>query len=172
MENNISQEPNRKRVSSARSKKPSETEVAELRDSLKEKEILLQASETARREMEERYEAQVRELENRLQERQDRLLRHEAELQASNFRADSLAEQLSQVGRDKDRMISEIARMNAELKEKKLILAQQERDEWQAIGWRNSLKRRLGKLGSHFSKSAGDQKSSEKSEEQFPFTSR
>ena len=172
MENNISQEPNGKRVNSARSKKPSETEVAELRDSLKAKEILLKASETARREMEERYEAQVRELENRLQEREDLLLRREAESRAINFRADSLAEQLSQVGKDKDRMISEIARMNAELKEKKLILAKQERDEWQAIGWRNGLKRRLGKLGSHFSRSADDQKSSEKSDEQFPFTTR
>jgi len=175
MENNIDQEgamANHPRAVGARSKKQSDAEVAELLGSLKEKEILLQASETAQREMEERYEAQLRELENRLRELEDLVLRREIELRATNFRADSLVEQMSQVGRDKDRMISEVARLNAELKEKKLILAKQERDEWQSIGWRNGLKRRLGKLAARFSKSVDDEKSSAKNEEQFPFTSR
>jgi hypothetical protein len=171
MEDTNSQEPN-KGVNRARSKKQFEIEVAKLLDALKEKEVLLQASETARREMEGRYQARVTELENRLQEREELLLCRGGELRAINFRADSLAEQLSHVGRDKDRMISEIARINAELKEKKLILARQERDEWQAIGWRNRLRRSLGKLGRHFCKSADDQKSSETSEGQLPLTSR
>lgn len=171
MENSISQEPDN-RVNRARSKKQSEIAVAELLDALKEKEILLQASETARREMEGRYQARVSDLENRLHEREELLLCRDGELRAINFRADSLAEQLSQVGRDKDRMISEIARVNAELKEKKLILAKQERDEWQAIGWRNRLRRGLGKLGGHFFKAAHNQKLSETSEEQLPLTPR
>ena len=63
----------------ARSKKPSDAEVAEPLGSLKEKEILLQASETPQREMEERYEAQIRELENRLRQLEDLVLRREAE---------------------------------------------------------------------------------------------
>jgi len=172
MENNINQEATMPNQPRARSKKPSDAEVAEPLGSLKEKEILLQASETPQREMEERYEAQIRELENRLRQLEDLVLRREAELRATNFRADSLAEQMSQVGRDKDRMISEVARLNAELKEKRLILARQERDEWQSIGWRNGLKRRLAKLAARFSKSADDEKLSEKNEEQFPFISR
>jgi hypothetical protein len=171
MENNINQEATMPNHPRARSTKPSDAEVAEMLGSLKKKDILLQTSETARREMEEHYEAQLRESENRLRELEDLVLRREAELRATHFRADSLAEQMSQVGRDKDRMISEVARLNAELKEKRLILARQERDEWQSIGWRNGLKRRLGKLAARFSKSA-DEKSSEKNEEQFPFTSR
>ena len=63
-------------------------------------------------------------------------------------------------------MISEIARLNAELKEKKLILAKQEREEWQSIGWRNELKRKLGKLGARFSGSGEGEK--QKSDESLP----
>ena len=48
----------------------------------------------------------------------------------------------------------------AELKEKKLILAKQERDEWQSIGWRNGLKRKLGKLSSRFA-GAGEEEPGE-----------
>jgi hypothetical protein len=172
MENNINQEATTPNHPRARSTKLSDAEVAEMLGSLKKKEILLQAGEAARREMEERYEAQLRESENRRRELEDLVLRREAELRATHFRANSLAEQMSQVGRDKDRMISEVARLNAELKEKRLILARQERDEWQSIGWRNGFKRRLGKLAARFSKSADEEKLSDKNEEQFPFTSR
>jgi len=90
----------------------------------------------------------------------------EAELHSLKFRLENLSEQMSQIGKDKDRMISEIARLNAELKEKKLILAKQEREEWQSIGWRNELKRKLGKLGARFSGSGEEEK--QKGDESLP----
>ena len=67
-------------------------------------------------------------------------------------------------------MISEIARLNAELKEKKLILAKQEREEWQSIGWRNELKRKLGKLGSRFAGAGEEEK--QKSDDPLTLTPR
>jgi hypothetical protein len=77
---------------------------------------------------------------------------------------------MSQIGKDKDRMISEIARLNAELKEKKLILAKQEQEEWQSIGWRNGLKRKLGKLGSRFAGACEEEK--QKSDDPLTLTPR
>src|SRR5258708_8446222 len=94
------------------------------------------------------------------------MVNREAELGVSKFRLGDLSEQMGQIGKDKDRMISEIARLNSELKEKKLILAKQEREEWQSIGWRNELKRKLGKLGARFSGSGEEEK--QKSDESLP----
>jgi len=134
-------------------------EITELRQVLREKEKFIAAQE-----------AELRALKDQAQEKDARLISREAELHSLKFRVDDLSEQLGQVGKDKDRMISEIARLSAELKEKKLILARHETEEWQAIGWRNGIKRRLGKLGSRFAGS--DAKEATKDDESFPFTSR
>lgn len=106
-------------------------------------------------------QAELRDLQSQLIEKDELLLRRQAELHSLKFRLEDLSEQMSQVGKDKDRMISEIARLNAELKEKKLILAKQEREEWQSIGWRNGLKRKLGKLGSRFAGAGNEEQKSD-----------
>lgn len=134
-------------------------ELAELRQALCEKEKLLQAND-----------AELRELKSQAQAKDALLISREAELHSLKFRVDDLSEQMNQIGKDKDRMISEIARLNAELKEKKMILARHETEEWQAIGWRNGLKRRLGKLGSRFA--GGDETDKQKNDESFPLISR
>jgi chromosome segregation ATPase len=147
-------------------------EIRALETLLKDNEMLLEASRNARNEIEARHEAQLREAEDRLKQLETLVVQREAELQTIKFRADGLDEQVKQLGADKDRMISEVARLNEELKEKKQILAQRERDEWQAIGWRNGLKRKLGRLGARFANGAQTEKSNSSSDEQFPFTQR
>ena len=149
-----------------RSKKQSNAELAELQEALREKEKLLQANEIARQEMALSQQAELRDLKSQLIEKDELLIRRQAELHSLKFRLENLSEQMSQIGKDKDRMISEIARLNAELKEKKLILAKQEREEWQSIGWRNELKRKLGKLGARFSGSGEEEK--QKGDESLP----
>lgn len=139
--------------------KQSGEELAELRQALCQKEKLLQAND-----------AEVRELKRQALAKDELLNSREAELHSLKFRVDDLSEQIGLIGQDKDRMISEIARLNAELKEKKLILARHETEEWQAIGWRNGLKRRLGKLGSRFAGS--DKTDKQKNDDSFPLISR
>jgi len=148
------------------SKKQSNVELAELQEVLREKEKLLQANEIARQEMALSQQAELRDLKSQLIEKDELLIRRQAELHSLKFRLENLSAEMSQIGKDKDRMISEIARLNAELKEKKLILAKQEREEWQSIGWRNELKRKLGKLGARFSGSGEEEK--QKSDESLP----
>ena len=168
MEDSINQEC-QATISRHQPKKQFSAEVAELRETLREKEKLLQANEVARQELSMSHEVEVRDLKNQVIAKDERLLSQEAELRSLRFRLENLSEQMSQIGKDKDRMISELARLNAELKEKKLILAQHEREEWQSIGWRNGLKRRLGKLGSCFS-GAGDA-DKQKNDKPVPLTS-
>ena len=141
-----------------RSKKQSNAELAELHEALREKEKLLQANEIARQEMALSQQTELRDLKSQLIEKDELLLRRQAELHSLKFRLENLSEQMSQIGKDKDRMISEVARLNAELKEKRLILAKQERDEWQSIGWRNGLKRKLGRLSSRFAGAGEEEK--------------
>ena len=169
MENSIDQESRAadpRQDFGRRSKKQSNAELAELHEALREKEKLLQANEIARQEMASSQQAELRDMKSQLIEKDELLLRRQAELHSLKFRLENLSEQMSQIGKDKDRMISEIARLNAELKEKKLILAKQEREEWQSIGWRNELKRKLGKLGARFSGSGEEEK--QKSDESLP----
>lgn len=142
-----------------RNKPQSGNDIAQLSQALREKENLVQAQE-----------AELRDLKNAAQEKDALLISREAELHSLKFRVDDLSEQISQIGKDKDRMISEVARLNAELKEKKLILARHETEEWQAIGWRNGLKRRLGKLTSRFG--GGGQTDQQKTDKSSPLTSR
>ena len=144
-----------------RDNRQSVNDIAELRRALREKEKLAQAQE-----------AELRDLKNAIQEKDALLISREADLHSLRFRVDDLAQQISQIGTDKDRMISEVARLNAELKEKKLILARHETEEWQAIGWRNGLKRRLGKLGSRFSGGPETETDQQKTDESFPLISR
>lgn len=144
-----------------RDNRQSVNDVAELHRALREKEKLVQAQE-----------AELRDLKNAIREKDALLISREAELHSLRFRVDDLAQQISQIGTDKDRMISEVARVNSELKEKKLILARHETEEWQAIGWRNGLKRRLGKLGSRFASGGKIETEQQKNDESFPLTSR
>ena len=144
-----------------RDDRQSANDIAELREALREKEKLVQAQGM-----------ELRNLKNEAQEKDALLISREAELHSLKFRVDDLSEQISQIGKDKDRMISEVARLNAELKEKKLILARHETKEWQAIGWRNGLKRRLGKLGSRFTGSSETETDQQKTDESFPLISR
>jgi len=169
MENSIDQESRAadpRQDFGRRSKKQSNAELAELQEALREKEKLLQANEIARQEMASSQQAELRDMKSQLIEKDELLLRRQAELHSLKFRLENLSAEMSQIGKDKDRMISEIARLNAELKEKKLILAKQEREEWQSIGWRNELKRKLGKLGARFSGSGEEEK--QKSDESLP----
>ena len=173
MENSIDQESpaaDPRQDFGRRSKKQSNTELAELHEALREKEKLLQASEIARQEMASSQQAELRDMKSQLTEKDELLLRRQAELHSLKFRLENLSAEMSQIGKDKDRMISEVARLNAELKEKKLILAQQERDEWQSIGWRNGLKRKLGKLGSRFAGAREEEK--QKSQDPLTLTPR
>src|ERR1044071_2072141 len=142
-----------------RDDRQSGNDIVELRQALRDKEKLVLAQE-----------AVLRDLKNQAQEKDALLISREAELHSLKFRVDDLSEQISQIGKDKDRMISEVARLNAELKEKKLILARHETEEWQSIGWRNGLKRRLGKLGSRFA--GGSETDQKKTDESFPLISR
>jgi len=161
MENSINQEiraTDPQQDFGRRSKKQSNAELAELHEALREKEKLLQANEIARQEMALSQQTELRDLKSQLIEKDELLLRRQAELHSLKFRLENLSAEMSQIGKDKDRMISEVARLNAELKEKKLILAQQERDEWQSIGWRNGLKRKLGKLSSRFAGAGEEEK--------------
>jgi len=173
MENSIDQESpaaDPRQDFGRRSKKQSNTELAELHEALREKEKLLQANEIARQEMASSQQAELRDMKSQLTEKDDLLLRRQAELHSLKFRLENLSEQMSQIGKDKDRMISEIARLNAELKEKKLILAKQEQEEWQSIGWRNGLKRKLGRLGSRFAGAGEEEK--QKSDDPLTLTPR
>jgi chromosome segregation ATPase len=173
MENSINQESRAadpQQDFAHRSKKQPNAEFAELHEALREKEKLLQANEIARQEMALSQQTELRDLKNQLIEKDELLLRRQAELHSLKFRLENLSAEMSQIGKDKDRMISEVARLNAELKEKRLILAKQEQEEWQSIGWRNELKRKLGKLGARFSSSGEEEK--QKSDESYPLTSR
>ena len=173
MENSINQESRAadpRQDFGRRSKKQSNAALAELQEALRDKEKLLQANEIARQEMALSQQAELRDLKSQLIEKDELLLGRQAELHSLKFRLENLSEQMSQVGKDKDRMISEIARLNTELKEKKLILAKQEQEEWQSIGWRNGLKRKLGKLGSCFAGAGEEEK--QKSDDPLTLTPR
>ncbi len=117
MQNNLAEADHQNRQSGRRIA----DDPADLRRALLEKESLLQAQEAA-----------LCDLKNQAQEKDALLASRETELHSLKFRVDDLCEQLNQIAKDKDRMISEIARLSAELKEKKLILAKHETEEWKA----------------------------------------
>ena len=139
--------PRRRQAATDRSTKRSAAEIAVLQAQLREKEDLLQAKDTAFKELEQGLTARVYDLENRLREKDELLLSRDAELREHRSKEDFLMEELTQMRTDKDRISLENDKLQAELKEKKLLVAKLEQKEWHSVGQRKSLKRRLGKLG-------------------------
>ena len=116
-------------------------------EELSKSEEMLQAKDSAIRELEERLGAKVYDLESQLREKEGLLINHEAQLEMLKSEMGALVEEMTQLRRDKDRMSSESERLESELTEKKLLLAKAETEEWRSIGRRNLWRRRLGSLG-------------------------
>jgi chromosome segregation ATPase len=125
----------------------------------------------ALRQLEENLAGRIRDLENQVREKDELLLSREAESKMLRSEADAVMEEMAQVRKDRDQIFMETVKLTSELKEKKLALAQLEKDEWRSIGKRNSLKRRFGKLRKLFSKTDDDEQDP-KMKDRFPLTSR
>lgn len=147
--------PRRQRASGGPKKIP-RAEFTTLQAQLAEKDAALQAKDAALKLLEESLMAQVRDLERQVTEKDELLLGREAELKTLRSEADAVMAEMTEIRNEKDRMFLETVKLASELKEKKLALAQLEKDEWRSIGQRNSLKRRFGKLRKLFSKSDDD----------------
>jgi chromosome segregation ATPase len=114
---------------------------------LREKEEILRTRDSAIRELEENLDVKVRDLEGQLREKEGLLVGRDLQLEKLESKMDALVEELSQIRGDKERMSSETERLRSEVKERKLLLAKAETEEWRSIGRRNSWKRRLAGLG-------------------------
>ena len=122
--------------------------------------VATQAEAMTAREAEqigEDFIAEMALLEARLREKEGILVSREALLETLKSEMAALIEEMTQLRRDKDRMSSESERLRSELKQRKLLLAKAEADEWRSIGRRNSWKRWLGALGKLPTKPAEEQ---------------
>ena len=133
------------------------TDTAELRTRLRGRENVLQTRDSALKELEENLTAKIHDLENRLREKEDLLEIRDEELKDLKSRIGSKINKEELLGVEepmkgqveenslieakdleirmlKDRMSTEIEKLKSELKEKKIMLAAQEREEWRSKG--------------------------------------
>jgi soluble cytochrome b562 len=133
------------------------TDTAELKTRLKERENVLQIRDSALKELEENLTAKIHNLENRLREKEELLEIRDEELKDLKSRIGSKINKGELLGVEepmkgqveenslieakdleirmlKDRMSAEIEKLKSELKEKKIMLAAQEREEWRSKG--------------------------------------
>jgi chromosome segregation ATPase len=142
--------PRRQRASTGEAKKALAAEIAALKGQLKERDELLEAKDAVFKEAEERLAARIYDLESQMRDKDELLRSREAELAAVRSEVDVLMNEMTRIRTENDRISSEVNKLTFELKEKKVALAKLEEEEWRAIGQRNTLRRRFGRLAKLF----------------------